>query len=260
MITEFRRLVFSSSELERALKNFGKEKVSKLPDGDILGMEIVGEPDICARVRVGDVYGSSEEQEVVVDAAYLGAVIIFHCKQKQIPMPRSPNKTLERVGDGLALSFSINTDPELADLPRSEATTMLNERIQGKDMKRGQGEVILVLEDDPDVRSLAVAALDGLGYRVLEAADANAAMQVLEEEADNIDLLLSDVVLPGGVSGPEFASKAKDINPKLKIVFMTGFSIDLQARDKILDIGEAVLNKPFKRVDLATVIHDTLAE
>lgn len=260
MITEFRRLVFSSSEIEKAIKAFSKEQTSMLPEGEILGMEIVGEPDIGVRVRVGDVYGGSKEQEVVIDAVYLGAAMLFHCKQNRIPMPRTPKKTLERVGDGLALSFSINAAPEMADVRRTQATTKLDENNQGKDLKRGQGEVILVLEDDPEVRALAVNALAGVGYRVLEASDANAATQVLEAEAGNLDLLLSDVVLPGGVGGPEFAGKAKGLYPKLKVVFMTGYAVDINATDKALDIGEAVLNKPFKRAELASVIRDTLAE
>ena len=124
---------------------------------------------------------------------------------------------------------------------------------------RGQGETILGLEDDREVRSLAVAALERLGYRVLEAADANAAMQVLEEEADNIDLLLSDVVLPGGVSGPEFATKAKDLYPELKLVFMSGYAADLYTDDKIPGFDETLLNKPFRLADLAKAIHDALA-
>lgn len=119
MITEFRRLVFSSSELEKAIKTFSKEKAPKLPDGDILGMVIVGEPHISARVRVGDVYGSSEEQEVVVEAGYLAAAMLFHCNKSRIPIPKSPKKILERAGDGLALSFSINADPQLVDLPNN---------------------------------------------------------------------------------------------------------------------------------------------
>jgi hypothetical protein len=116
MISEFRRLVFSSSELEKAIKAFNKEKVAKLPDGEIVGLEIVGEPKICARLRVGDFYGGSESQEVVVEAGYLAAAMLFHCTQSRIPIPKSPKKTLERVGDGLALSFSINADPQLVDL------------------------------------------------------------------------------------------------------------------------------------------------
>ena len=95
----------------------------------------------------------------------------------------------------------------------SEETNASDEPIREEACKRGQGKSILVLEDDPDVRSFVVAVLIGLGYRVLEAADANAAMQVLEEEAGNADLLLCDVVLPHGVGGPELAVKAKDFYP-----------------------------------------------
>jgi len=138
-------------------------------------------------------------------------------------------------------------------------TTAAEESAQFSDLNRGQGESILVLEDDPDVRDLTVTILDGLGYRVLEAADARAAMRVLEEETDNIDLLLSDVVLPGGISGPELAAKAKSLHPKLKPVFMSGYAADLHTHGDIPGFDEAILTKPFKRADLARVIHDTLA-
>jgi len=144
-------------------------------------------------------------------------------------------------------------------LPRSDTAARMEERTQDSDLKRGRGEVILVLENDPDVRQLAVTILDGLGYKALQAANANAAMRVLEDQSENVVLLLSDVVLPGGVSGPEFAAKAKDQNSKMKVVFMTGYASDPDAIDKIPGIGEALLAKPFKRTDLATVIHDTLA-
>ena len=95
---------------------------------------------------------------------------------------------------------------------------------------------------------------------MLEAADANAALQVLEAEAENIDLLLCDVVLPGGFSGPQLATKAKDIYPKLKIVFMSGYAAGLYTHDKVPGFDAMLLTKPFKRADLATAIHDTLAE
>jgi len=144
-------------------------------------------------------------------------------------------------------------------LPRSEITTMTNDPLHDSGRKRGQGEAILVLEDDPDVRSFAVNALQGLGYRVREAADATAAMQVLEEEADQLDLLLSDVVLPGGVSGPELAAKAKDLHPNLKLVFMSGYAADLYTEDRVPGFDDILLTKPFRLNDLADAIHDTLA-
>ena len=138
-------------------------------------------------------------------------------------------------------------------------TTASDESTQDNDLIRGQKEVILVLEDDPDVRSFAVVALEGLGYQVFEAGDANAALQVLEEVAGNIDLLLCDVVLPGGVSGPELAAKLKNLYPELKFVFMSGYAADLYTHDKIPGFDEPLMTKPFKRADLAQVIHDTLA-
>ena len=115
MITEFRRLIFSSSELAVAIKTFSKEKAPKLPEGDIVGMAIVSEPHICAQVRVADINGSSEEQEIVVEANFLAAAMLYLCMQNSIPVPKLPKKILERAGDGLALSFSINADPQLID-------------------------------------------------------------------------------------------------------------------------------------------------
>ena len=69
-------------------------------------------------------------------------------------------------------------------------------------MPPGSGEVVLVVEDDPDVRDFVVTVLDGLGYRVIDAPAAAAARVVLED-GEMIDLMVSDVILPGGVSGPE---------------------------------------------------------
>ena len=143
-------------------------------------------------------------------------------------------------------------------LPRSEVATVPDVHTQDNDLKWGMGEAILVLEDNPDVRAFAVEALEGLSYRVLEATDANTAMLVLEEEAGDVDLLLCDVVLPGGVSGPEFAAKAKDLYPKLKLVFMSGYAADLYTDDRIPGFDETLLPKPYRRVDLAKVIHDSL--
>ncbi len=112
-------------------------------------------------------------------------------------------------------------------LPVADVSAELEEEMHDDDLKRGQDEGILVLEDDPDVREYTVTALKNLGYRVLEAADADAAMQMVDAEADTLDLLLCDVVLPGSVSGPEFAAKARDRHPDLKFVFMSGYTADL---------------------------------
>lgn len=143
-------------------------------------------------------------------------------------------------------------------LPRAAADDISEEQTKGGSLERGKGRTILVLEDEHDVRDLALTILDGLGYRVFGASDANAAMQVLEEEADNIDLLLSDVVLPGGVNGPEFAAKAHQLYPKLKVIFMTGYTSDASLQSESIATGIPVLTKPFRTAALANAVHDIL--
>ena len=136
--------------------------------------------------------------------------------------------------------------------------TASNQPVQKDARKRVQGETILVLEDDQNVRSIAVAALEGLGYRVFEAADASAAMCVLAEDGGNVDLLLSDIAVPGG-GGPELAARAKELYPELKLVFMSGYAAELYTGEKVPGFDETLLAKPFKLADLAKAVHDALA-
>jgi len=124
---------------------------------------------------------------------------------------------------------------------------------------RGQGETILVLEDDQNVCSSIVAVLEGLGYRLLEAADVSTAMFLLEEEGSTVDLLLSDIALPGGVGGPELAARAKERYPKLKLVFMSGYAAELYTGDKVPGFDETLLSKPFELADLVKAVQDALA-
>ena len=137
--------------------------------------------------------------------------------------------------------------------------TASNKPVQQETQKRAQRETILVLEDDPNLRSSTAAALIRLGYQVIEATSADAALLVFEEEADNIDLLLCDVVLTGSVSGPELAARAKSLYPKLKVVFMSGYTAELYEHERIPGFDETLLTKPFELADLARAIYDALA-
>ena len=259
-------------QLENALLNLSINARDAMPDGGILEIE-------CSNIELqeGDMRVSNE----VAAGDYVQIVV----RDTGTGMPKDvlervfePFYTTKDVGDGTGLGLSmvlgftrqsggdavIESEPGKGTevkllLPRAEATVAADEPKQEAELKRGQDQSILVLEDDPDVRSFAVDALEGLGYRVLEAADANAAMRVLEEASDTIDLLLSDVVLPGGVSGPEFAAKAKDLYPKLKIVFMSGYAAGHNTQTNIPDFDETLLAKPFELAGLAGVMHDALA-
>ena len=135
-----------------------------------------------------------------------------------------------------------------------------SEKLGQKDVgKSVRGETILVLEDDQNVRSSIVAALEGRGYRLLEAADISTAMFLLEEEGGNVDLLLSDVALPGGGAGPQLAARAREQFPKLKLVFMSGYAAELYSGEKVPGFEEALLSKPFELTDLFKAVHDALA-
>jgi PAS domain S-box-containing protein len=118
-------------------------------------------------------------------------------------------------------------------------------------------EVVLVVEDDPMVRALAVRMLSGLGYCTLDAADGPAALAILED-AMHIDLLLTDVVLPRGMSGPQLVSAALVRRPRLKVVYMSGYTRNSIIHNGVLDAGVELLTKPFSRQDLASRVRRRL--
>jgi len=121
----------------------------------------------------------------------------------------------------------------------------------------GGNECILVVEDDDDVRSTALALLGELGYQVLEAGDGPSALRVLKAHPE-IDMLFSDVMMPGGMRGPVLAKEANSIRPDLPVLFATGF-----AESTILYQGaeagpDSVLCKPYGHDELARKIRRVL--
>lgn len=122
----------------------------------------------------------------------------------------------------------------------------------------GRGETVLVIEDDPDLRTLTKTMLQGLGYGVVEAADTKVADQVLDGD-QRVDLILSDVVLPGGLNGLDFADQTLQTFPDLKVVFMSGYPSKSSGR--FGDTGsDNTLDKPFLRQQLAEVLRRALDE
>ncbi|MBT4427683.1 MAG: PAS domain S-box protein [Rhodospirillaceae bacterium] len=120
-----------------------------------------------------------------------------------------------------------------------------------------KGERILVVEDNPDVRLLTVAVLRKLGYEVLEAEDADSALALFAGNAA-IDLLLSDVVLPGEMNGPALAREVLRQNPDIKILHMTGYAEGAFDNDLSSEPEVAVLSKPYKKKDLANAVRNAL--
>jgi len=114
------------------------------------------------------------------------------------------------------------------------------------------------VDDEPTVRMLVVEVLHELGYKALEAGDAVAALKLLESAA-RIDLLVSDVGLPGGMNGRQVADRARTIRPDLKVLFITGYAENVLLRDGHLEHNMSVLTKPFSVQTLVTTIRDLIA-
>jgi nitrogen-specific signal transduction histidine kinase/CheY-like chemotaxis protein len=118
-------------------------------------------------------------------------------------------------------------------------------------------ELILVCEDDEDVRTYSADVLRELGYKVLEAADGASALAVLEANPD-VDLLFTDVVLPGGMTGAVLAKEAAKLRPGIKTLFTTGYARNAIVHHGRLDAGVELLTKPFSYADLAARVRDIL--
>ncbi|CAN5197529.1 PAS domain S-box protein [soil metagenome] len=111
-------------------------------------------------------------------------------------------------------------------------------------------EVILVVEDDPFVRSYAMMCLRSLGYRVIAAADGNDALKKLGSDAE-IDILFTDVVMPGDLNGWELADLAVAQRPNLRVLLTSGYALDTVVRGNRARAGDVVLAKPYRRSELA---------
>jgi CheY-like chemotaxis protein len=122
---------------------------------------------------------------------------------------------------------------------------------------KGGGETILVVEDNPDVRRLVLRQLSDLGYAVIEAANGPQAMKILNDGVA-IDLLFTDVVMPGGMTGRQLAEAAKASRPGLKTLFTSGYTEDSVLRLGKLDPGVRLLSKPYRKHELATRIREAL--
>jgi CheY-like chemotaxis protein len=143
-------------------------------------------------------------------------------------------------------------------LPReARALTNLGEHDRAELARAGGRESILVVEDDDAVRAFTTEALRDLGYRVVEASRGKAGLDMLRD-APHLDLLLTDVVMPGTLNGRELADEAIRRRPGLKVLYMTGYSRDAIMRHGRLDPGVHVIGKPFSLEELAEKVRDRL--
>ena len=121
----------------------------------------------------------------------------------------------------------------------------------------GGSETILVVEDDPLVRTYVATQLGSLGYTTLTAANANEALAYIDAERD-FDLLFTDVIMPGSVNGRQLADEAKRRRPSLRVLYTSGYTENAIVHHGRLDPGVLLLAKPYRKSDLAVMIRKAL--
>lgn len=153
------------------------------------------------------------------------------------------------VGVGTTVSIYLpQVGDKVSDLGRSDDAP-------GEPM--AQNETILVVEDDHRVRRTTVARVEELGYTVLAAADGETALEVLRD-SPGVDLLFTDVVMPGGMMGSALADEAKRLYPNIRVLFTSGYTEQAGVQAGAIREGGDLLKKPYRRPELAAKLREIL--
>jgi PAS domain S-box-containing protein len=258
-------------QLENAILNLSINARDAMPGGGRLTIET-------SNARLDDAYASAQEDVTPGQYVLLAISDTGTGMEKEIiEQAFDPFFTTKDVGKGTGLGLSMiygfvkqsgghariysevgvgttmkiylprargdaSTEPESDSVPATTAA---------------RGETILVVEDDAEVRTVAVSILTELGYDILEAATAAAGLAQLERNP-RVNLLIADIVLPGGMGGRELSDKARAILPGLKVLYISGYTEDAVVHHGQLDAGVQLLVKPFRRVDLEVKVRQVL--
>jgi signal transduction histidine kinase len=258
-----------ASELESTLLNLALNARDAMPEGGKLTIEI-------SNAYLDDEYcrhheGIQPGQYVLIAVTDSGAGM----SRETIDHAFEPFFTTKEAGKGTGLGLSqvygfmkqsgghvkIYSEPGEGTtiklyLPRREGdeADISSDSSEGSD--HGQGETILIVEDDDGVRQYAAEILRDLNYQIIEAKDSATALRLLDAEKQ-FDLLLTDVVLPGK-NGRELADEVERKRPEVKIIFMTGYSRNAIVHHGRLDAGTELIPKPLIERSLARKIRQVL--
>jgi two-component system cell cycle sensor histidine kinase/response regulator CckA len=120
-----------------------------------------------------------------------------------------------------------------------------------------EGELVLLVEDEPALRQLAVLMIERLGYRVVETADGDQALAAVTEKGVRPAVVLTDVVIPG-MSGPALVERLREVLPEVKVVFMSGYTDDAVTSRGVMESSVNFLQKPFTMGALAAMLSAAL--
>ncbi|MEG4127031.1 ATP-binding protein [Microcoleus sp. Pol14D5] len=257
-------------QLESALLNLALNARDAMPYGGSLTIEI-------ANAALDDDYviaepGLEAGQYVLIAVTDTGGGI----PPENLQQIFQPFFTTKEVGKGTGLGLSmvygfvkqsgghIRVYSEIGEgtsiklyFPRSFAHNAEIALKRSNHIALGGTEAVLVVEDDKLVRSYVVSQLKALGYSVFEAADAKGALEILNQSPD-IDLLFTDVVMPGGMGGRELSEHARALRPALKVLFTSGYTENSIVHNGRLDAGVELLSKPYRREQLALKLRKVL--
>jgi PAS domain S-box-containing protein len=253
-----------ANQLESAVLNLALNARDAMPDGGQLTIET-------ANARLDAAYTSRQDDVepgdyVVIGVSDTGSGMPPDVVAKAI----DPFFTTKAAGKGSGLGLSMiygfakqsgghlriysevghGTTVKLY-LPRALQDAVILKKAV-RDAPRGQGETILVVEDDATVRMILSDVLEELGYNVLLASDARPAIPILQSDR-RIDLMVSDVILPH-INGRKLAEIARALRPDLKVLFVTGYAENATFRGDFLDAGMDMLTKPFALDDLGAKV------
>jgi CheY-like chemotaxis protein len=258
-----------ANQLESALLNLAINARDAMPDGGKLTIETVN-------IRLDD------NQTSRVDGAAPGDYVAISVSDTGVGMPQDvvarafdPFFTTKPIGQGTGLGLSmvygfvrqsggqvsIYSEPGLGTtvklyLPRFQGEAEASGETPAAEAPAGAGETVMVVEDDPSVRTVVIELLKELGYEAIDVADSDEALRVLETP-QRIDLLISDVGLPG-LNGRQLAEIARRRRPDLPVLFITGYAAGAARRSEVLGPGMEMISKPFAVEALAQKVREML--
>jgi CheY-like chemotaxis protein len=156
-----------------------------------------------------------------------------------------------KVGQGTSVHIYL-------PVSRQEAEARQPVEIRQDAPTASRNERILLVEDEPHVRRFVSNQLSGLGYSVLEAEAGAPALEILRTEQEKIDLLFTDLIMPGGMSGFDLVKHAREFLPALKVLLTTGYAAETDTM--LADVKEVILKKPYKKQQLAQALRNVLEQ